>query len=119
MQSQRPRSGLPDAYAASRGPVRSHSFLASRTAPFLATIQSVAPLRMRAFASTVSTLVGLALGPLLVGVLADGFASRFGDDALRYSPLAPTCAPLLSVVVSAIGARCVAGDLRRARASDG
>ena len=92
------------------------------TAPFMATIQGVAPLRMRAFAAAVSTListlVGLAAGPLLVGVLADGFAARFGDDALRYSLLVPTCAPLLSAAVCAIGAARVADDLRRARASD-
>lgn len=92
------------------------------TAPFMATIQGVSPLRMRAFAaavsSLISTLVGLAAGPLLVGVLADGFAVRFGDDALRYSLLVPTCAPLLSSLVCFVGARRVAGDLRRARASD-
>ena len=93
------------------------------TAPFMSTIQGVAPLRMRAFAAAVSTListlVGLAAGPLLVGVLADGFAVRFGDDALRYSLLVPTCAPLLSSLVCFLGARRVAGDLERARASDG
>jgi MFS family permease len=93
------------------------------TAPFMSTIQGVAPLRMRAFAAAISTListlVGLAAGPLLVGVLADGFEMRFGDDALRYSLLVPTCAPLLSSLVCFLGARRVAGDLERARASDG
>ena len=92
------------------------------TAPFMATTQGVAPLRMRAFAaaisSLISTLVGLAAGPLLVGLLADGFEARFGDDALRYSLLVPTCAPLLSSLVCVIGARRVAGDLERARAAD-
>ena len=77
-----------------------------------------------AAASSVATvalllLVGLAAGPLLVGVLADGFEMRFGNDALRYSLLVPTCAPLLSSLVCFIGARRVAGDLERARASDG
>ncbi len=92
------------------------------TAPFMSTIQGVAPLRMRAFAAAVSTLIstliGLAAGPLLVGVLADGFAARFGDDALRYSLLVPTCTPLLSALVCFFGARRVAGDLERAKASD-
>ncbi len=50
------------------------------TAPFMSTIQGVAPLRMRAFAAAISTListlVGLAAGPLLVGMLADSFGAR-------------------------------------------
>ena len=93
------------------------------TAPFMSTIQGVSPLRMRAFAAAISTListlVGLAAGPLLVGVLADGFAQRFGEDALRYSLLVPTVAPLLSSVACLAGARFVARDLARAREVDG
>ncbi len=92
------------------------------TAPFMSTIQGIAPLRMRAFAAAVSTLVttlvGLAAGPLLVGVIADGFGARFGDDALRYSLLVPTLAPLFAVVICLAGARFVGADLERARSTD-
>ena len=92
------------------------------TAPFMSTIQGISPLRMRAFASAISTLVttlvGLAAGPLLVGVIADGFEARFGDDALRYSLLVPTVTPLLSTVICLFGARFVSGDLERSRAMD-
>jgi hypothetical protein len=92
------------------------------TAPFMSTIQGISPLRMRAFASAVSTLVttlvGLAAGPLLVGVIADGFEERFGQDALRYSLLVPTLTPLLSTVVCLFGARHVEGDLASARETD-
>lgn len=92
------------------------------TAPFMATIQGISPLRMRAFASAVSTLVttlvGLAAGPLLVGIIADGFEVRFGNDALRYSLLVPTLTPLLSTVICLFGARFVAPDLARARSTD-
>jgi len=92
------------------------------TAPFISTIQGVSPLRMRAFAAAISnlisTLIGLAVGPLLVGVLADAFAARFGANALRYSLLVPTTAPLLSSLVCFLGARFVGGDLARARAGD-
>ena len=67
------------------------------TAPFMSTIQSVAPLRMRAFAASVSTLIstliGLAGGPLLVGVIADALAAEHGRDALRDALLAPTALP--------------------------
>ena len=92
------------------------------TAPFMSTIQGVSPLRMRAFASAISTLVttlvGLAAGPLLVGVIADGFTARFGDDALRYSLLVPTLTPLIATVICLFGARFVGADLERARATD-
>ncbi len=92
------------------------------TAPFMSTIQGISPLRMRAFAAAVSTLVttlvGLAAGPLLVGVIADGFEGRFGQDALRYSLLVPTLTPLISTVICLFGARYVGADLARARGTD-
>jgi MFS family permease len=87
------------------------------TAPFMATIQGVARLRMRAVAAgmstLVSTLVGLCIGPLLVGVVSDSMSTRFGDEAIRYSLLIPTAAPLFSALVCLIGARRVAADLAR------
>jgi MFS family permease len=89
------------------------------TAPFLATIQSISRLRIRAFAAavsgTVSSFVGLFAGPLLVGLLSDSFNARFGEEALRYSLLVPTSAPLLAAVVCLKGARSVPGDLARVR----
>lgn len=92
------------------------------TAPFMATIQSVAPLRMRAFAAAVSTListlVGLTAGPLLVGAVSDAFSARFAHEALRYSLLVPTIAPVLSVLVCLLGAKSVGRDLERVRAAN-
>ncbi|MEZ4215301.1 MAG: MFS transporter [Myxococcota bacterium] len=89
------------------------------TAPFIATIQNVAKLRMRALASgvstLVSTLVGLGAGPLLVGMTSDWIAPRYGSEAIRYSLLVPTIAPLASALVCVAGASRVARDLERAR----
>ncbi len=88
------------------------------TAPFMSTIQGVVPLRMRAFAAAVSTLIstliGFAGGPLLVGAIADGLAAEHGRDALRYALLVPTSLPLLSAVICLFGARFVGADLARA-----
>ena len=59
------------------------------TAPFMSTTQGVVPLRMRAFAAAISTLIstliGLAGGPLVVGALADwiGAAVRGRRASLR------------------------------------
>jgi len=60
-------------------------------APVLAQTQSLVPLRMRALASAfmlfVINLIGLAVGPPLVGALSDYLATAFGDDSLRISLL--------------------------------
>ncbi|MBW2498529.1 MAG: MFS transporter [Deltaproteobacteria bacterium] len=92
------------------------------TAPFMATIQSVSPLRMRAFAAAVSTLIstliGLTIGPLLVGALSDAITERFAEEALRYSLLVPTVAPIFSALVCVIGARSVGDDLDRVRSAN-
>lgn len=88
------------------------------TAPFLASIQNIAKLRMRAMAAALSTavssFVGLCAGPLLVGVVSDAFQSSYGSDALRYSLLVPTLAPLLSALVCVLGAGTIQRDLREA-----
>ena len=88
------------------------------TAPFLASIQNIAKLRMRAMAAALSTavssLVGLCAGPLLVGMVSDAFESTFGSDSLRYSLLVPTLAPLLSALVCVLGTGAIRRDLREA-----
>ncbi|MDJ0760095.1 MAG: MFS transporter [Woeseiaceae bacterium] len=60
-------------------------------APVLAQAQSLVSLRMRATASAlmlfIINLIGLAMGPPLVGGLSDMLASRFGEESLRYSLL--------------------------------
>jgi MFS family permease len=92
------------------------------TAPFMSTIQGVSPLRMRAFAAAVSTLIstliGLAGGPLVVGAIADALAADYGRDALRYALLFPTTMPIISGLVCLAGARFVSADLERARTAD-
>jgi len=92
------------------------------TAPFLATIQGIAKLRMRALAAALSTIVssfvGLAAGPLLVGLVIDSFQASHGANALRYSLLIPTAAPILSAIVCLFGAGAVGPDLERAARDD-
>jgi MFS family permease len=56
--------------------------------------QSLANLRMRGVAAAVLlliiNLIGLGLGPVLVGALSDFLAPRYGDDSMRYALLALT-----------------------------
>jgi predicted MFS family arabinose efflux permease len=62
-------------------------------APINATTQSLMPHSMRAFASAVIVLaagiVGMGIGPVLVGALSDGFSARLGVDGLRYAIAGP------------------------------
>ena len=85
--------------------------------PTFATTQSIVPPRMRATASAillfVINLIGLGLGPQVVGILSDLLQGSFGIESLRYA--------LLSVVVTfaawsvlhyALAARTLVADLK-------
>lgn len=57
--------------------------------PTYAAIQTLAPASMRTQASAIFlflfNLIGMGLGPLLIGVLSDLLAPTFGSDSLRYA----------------------------------
>jgi MFS family permease len=57
--------------------------------PVTNAVQHLVPRHMRATASgsflLINNLLGLGIGPLLMGFLSDRLTSRFGDEALRYS----------------------------------
>lgn len=63
-------------------------------APVLSQVQSLVSLRMRAMASALALLIinviGLALGPLLTGLISDLLEPRFGEESMRYSLLLVT-----------------------------
>ncbi len=63
-------------------------------APVLSQAQGLVSLRMRAMASAVALLIinviGLALGPLLTGMLSDGLEGWFGEESMRYALLLVT-----------------------------
>ncbi len=57
--------------------------------PSYALAQGLAKLRMRALASAIvmffNNLLGLGLGPLMIGMLNDYLKPTYGDEAVRYS----------------------------------
>jgi len=57
--------------------------------PTMAMIQTLSPVNMRAVSSAIKmlllNLIGMGLGPLLVGVLSDLLEPHYGDDALGVS----------------------------------
>jgi MFS family permease len=65
-----------------------------------ATIQGLVDSRMRALASAVGALtiniVGMGLGPLIIGTLSDVFHARYANESLRYALLPPAGAYLIA-----------------------
>jgi len=60
--------------------------------PLFATIQTLVPQNMRAISIAliylVANLIGMGIGPLVVGVLSDALRAWAGEDSLRYALLA-------------------------------
>ncbi len=92
-------------------------------APVLAQAQSLVSLRMRAVASALVLLIinsiGLALGPLLTGMLSDALEPAFGAESMRYSLLTVSSVVLpLSAVNYWLAGRTIEHDLSRATEHD-
>lgn len=87
--------------------------------PCLAVTHSLVGLRQRAVASAalffIVNLIGLGLGPLLVGTLSDLFRPGFGDaDGLRYAIIGTALvAKTWAILHFLLASRCIAGDVRR------
>lgn len=82
--------------------------------------QGLAQLRMRAMASAiilfVLNLIGLGLGPTLVGVMNDWLEPHYGDGAIRVSLMLLLIAGSWGIVHSLLAARTLEADLQRAAA---
>lgn len=80
--------------------------------------QRLAPPHMRARAAalllTISTLMGIGLGPPAVGALSDAFAASFDRESLRYSQLCLIVGSWLACsVLTLLGSRSMAADIAR------
>jgi MFS family permease len=67
--------------------------------PTYAGSQNLVPAHMRAFTTAILlfflNLVGLGLGPWLIGALSDAFAQDYGAESIRYAIAAGACSYLL------------------------
>jgi predicted MFS family arabinose efflux permease len=83
--------------------------------PAFGTIQNLAPMRMRALASAILlfivNIIGLGLGPLLVGVTSDLLAGTFGGESLRYAILICTAAYFWAGAHFLLAGRSIREDL--------
>lgn len=83
--------------------------------PSLAMVQALVPLRMRTVASAlllfVINIVGLGLGPQMVGITSDLLTRRFGDESMRYALLLSTFVYVWSAFHFYMGARTLKTEL--------
>ena len=90
--------------------------------PAFGTIQNLAPTRMRALASAILlfilNIIGLGLGPFLVGVMSDLLAPGFGEESLRYAILIATVAYFWAGAHFLLASRTISSDLEKAAAAD-
>jgi len=71
--------------------------------PVITAVQHLVPQRMRATASAcfllINNLIGLGVGPYLIGWLSDALKHSYGSDALRYAAVAVTVFYLVAGVL--------------------
>ncbi len=89
------------------------------TGPVHAVVQSLVKLRMRAMAAAALlfsiNLIGLGLGPLMVGGVSDLLLDSLGNESLRYALLIIIPAAVWSAVHYWYGARTLHADMESAR----
>lgn len=80
--------------------------------------QGLVGLRMRAVAAAILlfilNIIGLGLGPYLVGVLSDAMSDRFGIESLRYALFAASFVNLWAAAHYYVAGRHLKGDLAAA-----
>jgi len=85
--------------------------------PIVAVSHSVVKVGMRAFATSViyliSELLGLGLGPFLIGVFNDHYRLRLGVDVIRYSMSAAALTTLIGGLLFSFAARSLERDMAR------
>ena len=91
---------------------------ASDSAPIFTVTQSIVRLRTRALAVAVhfffTNVIGLGLGPVLVGVFNDVLRPSMGDGAIRYTLLGAASTNLVAGIFYLVAARTVKQDIKTA-----
>jgi len=82
--------------------------------PVITAVQHLAPARMRSTASgsflLINNLIGLGVGPLLIGRVSDALKDSYGVDALRNAAVAGTFFYLLAAILMAFAAAKLRAD---------
>lgn len=82
--------------------------------PVIAAMQHMAAAHVRTTASAlflfINNLIGLGLGPLIIGALSDSLTARFADEALRYSILGGSSLYVLAAILMFAASRFIERD---------
>lgn len=82
--------------------------------PVITSVQHLVPQRMRATASAsfllINNLIGLGVGPLLIGRISDGLKASYGAESLRYAAVGCTAFYLLAALLMFFAARRLRAD---------
>lgn len=82
--------------------------------PVITAVQHLAPARMRSTASgsflLINNLIGLGVGPLLIGRVSDSLKSTYGVDALRAAAVGGTVFYLLAAILMFFAAKRLEKD---------
>jgi MFS family permease len=77
--------------------------------PVITAVQHLAPARMRSTASgsflLINNLIGLGVGPLLIGRISDALKGSYGADALRAAAVGGTIFYLIAAILMFLAAR--------------
>jgi len=82
--------------------------------PVVTAVQHLVPQRMRATASAsfllINNLIGLGVGPLLIGSISDGLKASYGTESLRYAAVGCTAFYLLAALLMFVAAKRLRKD---------
>lgn len=82
--------------------------------PVVAAIQNLVEPRMRATASSmfllINNLIGLGVGPLLIGAVSDSLRSTYGPDSLRYAAIAALAFYVVAAALALLASRFLSRD---------
>lgn len=82
--------------------------------PVTTAVQHLAPRHMRSTASAsfllINNLIGLGVGPLLIGALSERFKASYGVEALRYAAMSATLFYLLAALLMLLAVRTLRAD---------
>ena len=82
--------------------------------PVTTAVQHIVPRPMRASASAsflfINNLIGLGVGPLLIGALSDGLKASYGVESLRYAAVGCVGFYLVAAVLMSLAAKRLTAD---------
>jgi MFS family permease len=83
--------------------------------PSLALVQGLVPIRMRTVASAILlfilNIIGLGIGPQMIGVVSDALAPSYGQESLRYALLIVGLVNIWAAVHFFLAGRALPDDL--------